>query len=305
MTDNEIATSGKKPAIFIGSQGLRAGWGVALFAILCVALVVALNIGLHAVHFHAPKSDPNILDPISTLFQEGILAGVLVIATFVMLVIERRKASAVGFGLKNALPRFLQGVFFGLLALSALIGLLWLCKAITFERNPLGNPAMTMYGLQWAGAFVLVGIAEELAFRGYLQQTLARGLNFRWATLILGVLFAAAHSGNPGETPISLAMGFGFALLLSLSVWKTGAVWWAVGFHAAWDWAQSFLYGVADSGHPSVGTFFVAHTSGPAWLGGGVTGPEGSLLAFPVMLAVVVVIWFTIKKPDQALGVKF
>jgi len=27
----------------------------------------------------------------------------------------------------------------------------------------------------------------------------------------------------------------------------TGSLWWAVGFHAAWDWGQSCFYGTADS----------------------------------------------------------
>jgi uncharacterized protein len=33
----------------------------------------------------------------------------------------------------------------------------------------------------------------------------------------------------------------GFGLLFCLSLRRTGSLWWAVGFHAAWDWGQTLL----------------------------------------------------------------
>lgn len=291
-------------SIFIGSKGLRAGWGALLFALVTVLLVVGLNVGLHAVHFHGPKSDPLIIDPISTLFQEGLLAGVVVLATLITAGIERRPLRRLGLSLKGALPRLAQGLVFGFLALSGLIGLLVACHAIVIGPIALHGAQAWRYAWQWGAAFLLVGIAEELMFRGYLQQTLARGLNFRWACAITALLFAAAHGFNPGETPFTLAIGAGFALLLSLSVWRTGTLWWAIGFHAAWDWGQSFVYGVADSGHPSVGALMVSRPAGPAWLSGGATGPEGSVLCIAILLAATGAVLLTLRKPDAALEVR-
>ncbi len=148
-------------------------------------------------------------------------------------------------------------------------------------------------------------MSEELACRGYLQQTLARGLNYRWAALIMGVLFMLLHVPNSGETPVGLAIVFVAGVVLSYSIWRTGAMWWGIGFHAAWDWMQSFTFGVADSGHPAMDALMISKPAGPDWLSGGATGPEGSVLALVVLILVALVIHVTVKKPDTDLGVKW
>jgi len=63
----------------------------------------------------------------------------------------------------------------------------------------------------------------------------------------------------------------------------------AIGFHTAWNWGQSFFYGVPDSGASVPGHLFDPTFSGPAWLTGGSVGPEGSWLC-PLLLAVVSVV---------------
>src|SRR6185437_340702 len=219
--------------------------------------------------------------------------------------IERRSLVRLGFGLRNALPRLLQGLLFGVLAMGALVGILYLCHAITFGGLALHGADIWLYGAEWGAAFLLVGVAEELIFHGYLQQTVARGLNFRWSAVILGVFFTVAHMGNNGESPIGLLLVFTAGLVFSYAVWRTGALWWGIGFHAAWDWMQSFTFGVADSGHPSKDALLLSKPAGPDWLSGGSTGPEGSVLTLAVMAAVAVLIHLTLRKPDEDLGVKW
>jgi membrane protease YdiL (CAAX protease family) len=305
----ETTTAAAKPRglkhVFVGSQGLRAGWGMLLFAVIVVALVVGLNVALHAAHFHGPKTDGKILGPDSALLQDGLLSAVVIVATLVTAALERRSLVRLGLGLKNALPRLIQGLVVGVAAMSALIGLLYVCGAIKIGALALHGKDIWLYGGWWGLAFLCVGVFEELAFRTYLQQTLARGLNYRWAILIMGVLFTLAHMGNGGETPIGLFMVFAAGLVLSLAVWRTGAVWWSIGFHAAWDWAQSFVYGVADSGYQSKDVLMVSKPIGPDWLSGGSTGPEGSVLALGMLLVVAGVIWLTLRKPDEDMGVKW
>ena len=53
-----------------------------------------------------------------------------------------------------------------------------------------------------------------------------------------------------------------------------------MGFHAAWDWAESYLYSVPDSGGISPGHLLKASLHGARWLTGGSAGPEGSVLLF-------------------------
>lgn len=306
MTETH-ATADAKPGgiknIFVGSKGLRAGWGVTLFFTVLTVVLFSLVMVLHMFLKHKPNTD--VLTPDMTMIFEGTQASVVLVVTLITAALERRSLVKLGFGLKNALPRLLQGLVVGVVAMSVLIGALDLCGAIKLGAIALHGADMWRYGAEWGLGFLLVGVSEELMFRGYLQQTLARGLNFRWAALIMGALFVGAHVPNAGESPIGLFIVFVAGLVLAYSVWRTGAMWWGIGFHAAWDWMQSFTFGVADSGHPAMDALMTSKVAGPDWLSGGATGPEGSVLSLGVLILVAAVIHFTVKKPDEDMGVKW
>jgi hypothetical protein len=67
-------------------------------------------------------------------------------------------------------------------------------------------------------------------------------------------------------------------------VWVTGSAWWAIGCHAAWDWAETYFYGTADSGMPPRGHLLSSSPAGNSLWSGGTDGPEGSLLVLGVIL---------------------
>jgi hypothetical protein len=73
-------------------------------------------------------------------------------------------------------------------------------------------------------------------------------------------------------------------MIFCLTIRRTGTIWLAVGFHTTWDWAQTYFYGTADSGLFGVGRLLNSSSVGPAWLTGGGAGPEGSVVAFAVLL---------------------
>ena len=85
-------------------------------------------------------------------------------------------------------------------------------------------------------------------------------------------------------------------MVFCLSLWRTGSLWWAIGFHAAWDWAESFLYGVSDSGTVIQNHLLNTHPLGRPIYSGGLTGPEGSLLVLPILALTAAVILLTL--PD-------
>jgi hypothetical protein len=64
----------------------------------------------------------------------------------------------------------------------------------------------------------------------------------------------------------------------------TGSAWWAIGFHATWDWAETYFYGTADSGLPAKGHLLATSPAGAQIWSGGADGPEGSLLIIPLVL---------------------
>ena len=126
--------------------------------------------------------------------------------------------------------------------------------------------------------------------------THANALGFWTAAVILSFFFGYGHRTNPGESPLGLLSAGVAGFLFCFSLWRTGSLWWAIGFHASWDWAQSFLYGVADSGLTSQGRLYATHVVGAPYLSGGLTGPEGSLFLLPVMLAGVVIVAITLPR---------
>jgi membrane protease YdiL (CAAX protease family) len=106
------------------------------------------------------------------------------------------------------------------------------------------------------------------------------------AAILLSILFGAAHASNPGESKFGLLSVVCFALLFSFILRRTGNLWWLVGFHAGWDWGQTFFYGVADSGFVPYHNLLNSTFSGPQWLTGGSVGPEASIFT-PIILLLI------------------
>ena len=156
---------------------------------------------------------------------------------------------------------------------------------------------------------------EEYLNRGYLQYTLTRGLagfyrgafktrhgvalGFWTSAVVMSTQFGLGHRTNPGESPIGLLTAAFVAMVFCLSLWRTGSLWWAIGFHAAWDWSESFLYGVADSGLMVQHHLLASYSVGKPMLSGGATGPEGSIFILAIMALVIVIILFTLPRTSE------
>jgi membrane protease YdiL (CAAX protease family) len=138
-------------------------------------------------------------------------------------------------------------------------------------------------GVGWAIGFAMIGVSEELLFRGYPLVALSAAIRFWPAAVLLACVFGAVHLLNPGESPIGALGVVAYALFASFTLRRTGDLWFAVGVHAAWDFAQSYVYGVADSGMLTAQHILQARVHGPAWLTGGTVGPEGSALGFAML----------------------
>jgi len=277
-------------SLLLGPNGLRAGWAALLF-IAIFAAEFALIHWLHSLLVPGKHPRPTSMPWNAGLFQEAQMLAMLAIPLFVLSRIERKPVAAYGYRGQASASRFVFGLLWGFIAISALVGALWKLGYLAFDGSVLTGSQAWQCTLGWGVVFIVVGFFEESSLRGYLQFTLARGLGFWWAALILSCLFAALHGSNPGESPVGL-VGVGAAgLVFSLSLWYTGSLWWAIGFHAAWDWGQSFFYGTADSGLIAQGHLLQEHAVGnPLWSGGS-DGPEGSVLAL-ALLAIVTAAMF-------------
>jgi membrane protease YdiL (CAAX protease family) len=297
--------------IFLGPEGLRALWGILLFLTLRYAFIYAIH-PLVQVLAPVPSDQDGPIQPRPMMVREGAVLLCVLAATWLMAKIERRPVAAYGFNPRRSLRNFAAGLAWGVALLSLLAFGLRATGLLVFDSRLLFGGAILRDGAVWLAGFLLVALLEESFTRGYLQYTLTRGLSgayrlafggphanavgFWIAALILSFAFGFGHRTNPGESPLGLLAAGLAGLLFCFSLWRTGSLWWAIGFHASWDWAQSFLYSVADSGMMFQGHLFATHPVGTPYLSGGLTGPEGSLLLLPIILAGVGVILLTLPR---------
>jgi membrane protease YdiL (CAAX protease family) len=223
---------------------------------------------------------------VQTEFQaKAIAVCFVVLATWIVSRIEKRPLDDYGIPPRQVFGRrFWEGSVWGFAMLSVIPLVLGVSGNFRIDSIALTGGAVFRYALGWAAVFLALSIAEEFAFRGYWLFSLSRRMRFWPAAFFLSAVFAAAHLTNSQETALGIAEVVATGLLFCLTIRRTGNLWFAVGFHAAWDWAETFFYGAPDSGLLGVGRFLNTSVRGPSWLTGGSAGPEGSVIAFFVLL---------------------
>ncbi len=233
---------------FIGPFGLRSGWRFFLFFIIATCPIVAVTLGLQK--WLGPFSTD-----ITALLNEAVSVLCVLGATWIMARIDRKPLLSFGLVSLHRSRNLLIGIATGFFSLSLLIGLLIATGGFHLGPVSLHGRSLVTWGLFWMVVFICVGVTEELLTRGYPLFALTQGLGFWPAAILLSLLFGAAHSGTKGEDYIGVGAAVLVGIILAFSLKWSGSLWWAIGYHFAWDWAQTFFYGVPDSGHPSVQHF--------------------------------------------------
>jgi CAAX protease family protein len=262
-------------------------------------LPVAVILPLHLANGRA--------NPVFTIQSDLPLKGVSVffvaLATWIVSRKEKRPLDDYGIPLRQAFGiRFWEGTLWGFAMLSAILLILRASGHFQIDSFALTGSAAFRYALGWGAVFLCVALHEELAFRGYLLFSFSRRMRFWPAVLLTSTIFGAAHLGNPGENVLGILQVIVTGLLFCLMIRRTGNLWFAIGYHAAWDWAETFFYGTPDSGVLGVGHYLNTSVQGPNWLTGGSAGPEGSVFALAVLLLCALLIHLRFPKaiyPDR------
>ena len=281
-------------SLFLGPHGLRVGWRLLIFILLLAALLLGANLIAHGGPQGLRNAQKHLGEVTITPFlmgvSEAITFAILCLATLVMGRIENRRFSEYGLPLRQVLAKdFWVGCLSGFLAISGTLLAMFLLHGFRITGFALHGRAILYALIGWAIAFLMVGLCEEFLNRGYLQYTLASGIGFWPAALVMSGFFAFGHAFNPHENLAGVASVVLFGLLLCLFLRRSGNLWCAVGFHAAYDWGQT-LFGVPDSGIAPYHNLFSSAFSGPQWLTGGIAGPEASILT-PIALALVALVF--------------
>ncbi len=285
--------------IFLNDKGVRSGWRLLLYATLVAGLGFGGLIVLQ-----------QLIHPTQGVFSLGYwfpyeVFGFIVVlgAALIMAQIEGRPPGVYGLPLSGAFGKlFWQGCLFGLVEVSALIGLIAAFGGYSFGDAALHGKELLRWGMLWAVLFVFVGLFEEFLFRGYTQYTLAESIGFWPAAIILSLLFGRVHLGNPGERWVGVLGVVMIGLIFAFALRRTGNLWLVVGWHASFDFGETFIYSVPNSGIVFQGHLSNASLLGPNWLTGGSAGPEGSVFSFLTMgiLAFAIHLLFPAKKMETA-----
>jgi CAAX protease family protein len=283
-----------KPAgirnIFIGPDGIRVGWRLLMFVTIFAALFYAIIQRAYRLipafaEIAKQAQTGGVLTPEFSLIFEGTVLAITLLTTWIMSRIEKRPFGTYGIPLQDAFGKlFWQGAVWGLAFETVEILSIYAFGGFSFGTVALAGPALAKYAIEWAIAFVLVGLFEESLFRGYAQYTLGSGIGFWPAAFVLSGLFGATHLSNPGEGWVGALSVFAFGIFGCFALRRTGNLWFIIGFHAAADYAETFIYSTPDSGLLARGHLLNSSFHGPRWLTGGTIGPEGSVFVFVVFV---------------------
>jgi uncharacterized protein len=272
-----------------------------LFVWIAISCVVpfAVQLGLHLMGDHSSS----VLSVQRDLPMRLLMAFFVALATWVVSRMEGRSLDDYGVPLRRAFgARFWEGTLWGFLMLSAVLVPLHMSRHFRIDSVAITGNVLLKSAFGWGVTFIALGLHEELMFRGYWLFLMARRWRFWPAALFLSGIFGVAHLGNHGENVLGIAQVVGIGLLFCFTIRRTGNLWFAIGMHAAWDWAETFFYGTPDSGLLGIGRFLNSSVQGPSWLTGGSVGPEGSIYAILVLGACAALIHLRFPKalyPDQ------
>jgi uncharacterized protein len=217
-------------------------------------------------------------------------AAVLAVLCFVLYLvlvkfIERRSPTELA--APRALPELGAGFVAGLLLFSLVMAVLWIARTY----HPAGSAGATSALTKGFVLALFAGVLEELLFRGLLFR-IFEALFGSWGALgLTSAMFGAAHLANRGATLTSaIAIALEAGLLLGASYAATRRLWLPIGLHIGWNFTEGSIFGMSVSGGVMGPGLIRGTLTGPDILTGGAFGPEASIVA--VLLGLALSIYF-------------
>lgn len=270
--------------LFLDSnERLRNGWWIAIF--------IALMVGSRFVYTPVSRAAQGL--GITQEWLEPLRFAFLLLVTWICVRLRGEPLSSIGYVLNARWARELGiGSLSGVASALLVIALIGIAGGVRLELDPGRSLSMLAYGIF---AFAFVALFEETLFRGFAFQRFVAGAGPWIAQITLGLAFATGHWGNPDMQGTTLIIAtielFLGAVLLGLACLRTRSLALPIGLHFGWNWAHGYLMGFGVSGFAHTGWFRPLLQDMPEWLTGGRFGPEASVFAIVVDLAVIVVLW--------------
>jgi membrane protease YdiL (CAAX protease family) len=283
-------------ALFLNDAGrLRSGWRLGVFLAAFIPLLLCLSVLVIILGAHLPQT-PSFHYLEDAMLRVVFLAAAILVGAFCNYLLEGLPWRALGLSFHSGWWRDLWG--------GSVVGVASLTIAVLFALVGGGlrfdfSGSVTLFPivralLSTSMLFIVAALAEEAAFRGYPLQTLTRAGLLWFGVFLTSVPFAIAHWHNPGATVFSTLNTALAGIWLAAAYLKTRSLWFPLGVHWAWNFAQGSIFGLAVSGlslsgHPVVRSI----DRGPEWLTGGSYGSEGGAACTLALLVSTIFIWRT------------
>jgi len=239
--------------------------------------IIGLVIGLREHFNHTPtKQEFLTLMQGPYLIPSTLLEIIFCVVAYKLIVRHLGEWPRDDFRLQGAARDGAHGLLAGFLIFSVIVGVAAILGVYHIVAGGTWASFVTILFSMGIGP----GFREELWFRGVLFR-FGEELGGSWFALIAtSALFGLAHIRNHDATWVSsffIAVEAG--LLLGAVYMLTRNLWMCMGFHAAWNVTQGFIWDVPVSGFDVHGVV-TAKLDGPVLLSGGPFGLEASLIAF-------------------------
>ncbi len=252
---------------------------IVLFLVLFVACLIVVTLGLGPVL----ESIERISGVSGAASAYGATLALLLAHWMTLRTFDQQPWSFVWMHKAAARPRLLT---YGWLLGAVPIGIASLALVgvglLAVMPSPPGSWLLT--AVQTLVLLVPAAFYEELLSRGYVFATLGQWLGWRWAVLLTSVAFGLLHVGNPGATPVSIALVTLAGVYLAAILLATGSLYAVWMGHWAWNWIMAAALHVSVSGLPLSRPDYQIVDAGPDWITGGQWGPEGGVAAAAAMI---------------------
>jgi hypothetical protein len=206
--------------------------------------------------------------------------------------IDRASFSSLGFDWKPYQYHAATGFFLGPLLMGAGTFILIAIKTLHWTDIHFDETQMFLN----LGLMMIIAVAEETVFRGYILNNLLESMN-KWIALgVSALIFAAFHANNPGITPIAIFNLFLGGLLLGVNYIFTRNLWFGILFHFSWNFYQGSVLGYKVSG-VSLQPVLEQELTGNSLITGKEFGFEGSIFSgILCLLTTLLLAWIYEKK---------
>ena len=188
-------------------------------------------------------SDKNV-DFVETVADNFAFLGYWVITFIYLNVVKTDKPILRAIGTESKGNTFLMA-FFGLLlglllnAICAIVAILHGDIHLSFVGFPLLKLLLIFVSV------IVQGAGEELLCRGVLYQRIRKGYSNPWVAILVNpLIFVFVHLLIPGVTIWVILSIYFVGVAFGLMVYYLDSLWMAMAAHAAWNFSQSFIFGL-------------------------------------------------------------